>query len=162
MHAIFGGFIAGLIVPHERGFDIALVEKMEDIVSLLFIPLVGAPLLGCESALNFEQYFTLSGLKTDFSYLNTVRLIPFLNRWLLTLISGHHLCVNITIPSRASTYASAGGYVVLICVVAFFGKFVGCGVSAKLCGFDWRESATIGMLMSCKGCVHHHTLCCLN
>lgn len=55
MHAIFGGFIAGLIVPHERGFDIALVEKMEDIVSLLFIPLVGAPLLGCESALNLDS-----------------------------------------------------------------------------------------------------------
>jgi Kef-type K+ transport system membrane component KefB len=40
VHAIFGGFIAGLIVPHEGGFAIALVEKMEDLITLLFIPLV--------------------------------------------------------------------------------------------------------------------------
>ena len=40
VHAIFGGFIAGLIVPHEGGFAIALVDKLEDLVTLLFIPLV--------------------------------------------------------------------------------------------------------------------------
>lgn len=35
-----GGFLAGLIVPHEGGFAIALVEKLEDFVSLIFLPLV--------------------------------------------------------------------------------------------------------------------------
>ena len=35
-----GGFIAGLIIPHENGYAIALVEKLEDLVSLLFLPLV--------------------------------------------------------------------------------------------------------------------------
>ncbi|KAH8831387.1 Sodium/hydrogen exchanger family-domain-containing protein [Flagelloscypha sp. PMI_526] len=55
VHAIFGGFLAGVIVPHENGFAISIVEKIEDLVSILLMPL----------------YFTLSGLKTDFGYLNT-------------------------------------------------------------------------------------------
>ncbi len=40
IHAIFGGFLAGLIIPHENGYAIALVEKLEDLLSLIFIPLV--------------------------------------------------------------------------------------------------------------------------
>lgn len=35
-----GGFLAGLIIPHENGFAISLVEKLEDLVTLLFLPLV--------------------------------------------------------------------------------------------------------------------------
>ena len=35
-----GGFLAGLIIPHENGFAISLVEKIEDVVSLLLLPLV--------------------------------------------------------------------------------------------------------------------------
>lgn len=40
IHPIFGGFIAGLIVPHDGGFAIALVEKLEDLVTIVFLPLV--------------------------------------------------------------------------------------------------------------------------
>ena len=40
VHPIFGGFIAGLIIPHEGGFAIALVEKIDDLVSMLFLPIV--------------------------------------------------------------------------------------------------------------------------
>lgn len=54
VHPIFGGFLAGLAIPRESGFAIALTEKLEDLVSLLFLPL----------------YFTLSGLKTDLGLLN--------------------------------------------------------------------------------------------
>ncbi|KAF8749038.1 Sodium/hydrogen exchanger family [Rhizoctonia solani] len=54
VHAIFGAFIAGLIVPRDNGFSISLLEKIEDLVSILFLPL----------------YFTLSGLKTDLGLLN--------------------------------------------------------------------------------------------
>ncbi|KAF6749003.1 cation/H+ exchanger [Ephemerocybe angulata] len=54
VHAIFGGFLAGLIVPHDNGFAISLVEKIEDLVSILFLPL----------------YFTLSGLRTNLGLLN--------------------------------------------------------------------------------------------
>lgn len=34
--------MAGLIIPHEGGFAIALVEKLEDLISLIFLPLVRA------------------------------------------------------------------------------------------------------------------------
>jgi Kef-type K+ transport system membrane component KefB len=51
---IFGGFIAAFAIPHEGGFAIALVSKIEDIVTILFLPL----------------YFTLSGLKTNLGLLD--------------------------------------------------------------------------------------------
>jgi Kef-type K+ transport system membrane component KefB len=35
-----GGFLAGLIVPHDNGFAIALVEKIEDLITILLIPIV--------------------------------------------------------------------------------------------------------------------------
>ncbi|KAJ7462076.1 Sodium/hydrogen exchanger family-domain-containing protein [Mycena latifolia] len=54
VHPIFGGFLAGLVVPHENGFAISLVEKLEDLVSILFLPI----------------YFILSGLKTNLGLLD--------------------------------------------------------------------------------------------
>ncbi|KAG8833001.1 K(+)/H(+) antiporter [Serendipita sp. 399] len=104
VHAIFGAFIAGLIVPHEGGFAIALVEKLEDLITIIFVPI----------------YFTLSGLKTNLGLLNTGKV------W---------------------------GYTILLCVVAFIGKFCGCVAAARGSKFNWRESSTIGVLMSCKGLV---------
>ncbi|KAF8754635.1 Sodium/hydrogen exchanger family [Rhizoctonia solani] len=35
VHAIFGGFLAGLAIPHEGGLAIALTEKLEDMVSII-------------------------------------------------------------------------------------------------------------------------------
>ncbi|PPQ75257.1 hypothetical protein CVT26_014791 [Gymnopilus dilepis] len=55
VHPIFGGFLAGLVVPHDNGFAISIVEKLEDLISITFLPL----------------YFTLSGLKTNLALLNT-------------------------------------------------------------------------------------------
>jgi Kef-type K+ transport system membrane component KefB len=43
------------------------------------------------------------------------------------------------------------GYVILLCVVAFVGKFFGCAAAARACKFSIRESGAIGTLMSCKG-----------
>lgn len=40
VHPIFGGFLAGLIIPHEGGFAIAITERIEDLVSMLFLPIV--------------------------------------------------------------------------------------------------------------------------
>jgi hypothetical protein len=40
VHPIFGAFLAGLIIPHDGGFAIALVEKIDDLVSMLFLPIV--------------------------------------------------------------------------------------------------------------------------
>ncbi|KAF8214149.1 potassium:hydrogen antiporter [Mycena galopus ATCC 62051] len=55
VHPIFGGFLAGLVIPHDNGFAISLVEKLEDLVSILFLPI----------------YFALSGLKTNLGLLDT-------------------------------------------------------------------------------------------
>lgn len=49
IHALFGAFVMGILVPKEGPFAGALVEKVEDLVSGLFLPL----------------YFVSSGLKTN-------------------------------------------------------------------------------------------------
>lgn len=41
----FGGFLVGVIIPHDKGFAKKLTERMEDFVSCSLVPL----------------YFTLSG-----------------------------------------------------------------------------------------------------
>lgn len=104
VHAIFGGFLIGLICPHEGGFAIRLTEKIEDLVSVLFLPL----------------YFALSGLNTN-----------------IGLLDG----------------GIAWAYVVGVIAVAFFGKLAGGTLAARANGLVWRESLTIGVLMSCKGLV---------
>ncbi|WPG97475.1 Hypothetical protein R9X50_00025100 [Acrodontium crateriforme] len=54
VHPIFGAFMVGLICPHEGGFAIKVTEKVEDLVSTLFLPL----------------YFALSGLSTNLGLLD--------------------------------------------------------------------------------------------
>ncbi|KAL0547030.1 hypothetical protein IC582_016952 [Cucumis melo] len=49
IHALFGAFVVGVLVPKEGPLAGALVEKVEDLVSGLFLPL----------------YFVSSGLKTN-------------------------------------------------------------------------------------------------
>ncbi|KAI0408423.1 K+ homeostasis protein Kha1 [Xylaria palmicola] len=104
VHAIFGAFLIGLICPHDGGFAIKVTEKIEDLITVLLLPL----------------YFALSGLSTNLGLLND----------------------GIT-----------WGYVIAIIVIAFSGKIIGGTLAAKLNGLVWRESLTIGVLMSCKGLV---------
>ncbi len=40
VHAIFGGFIMGVIIPHEGGFAIGITEKIEDLINILLLPIV--------------------------------------------------------------------------------------------------------------------------
>ncbi|KAL8668365.1 MAG: hypothetical protein Q9168_007007 [Polycauliona sp. 1 TL-2023] len=47
----------------------------------------------------------------------------------------------------------AWAYVIAVIVIAFVGKFVGGTIAARLCKMVWRESFTVGCLMSCKGLV---------
>ena len=54
VHPIFGAFLMGLMCPREGGFAIKLTEKIEDLVTVLFLPL----------------YFALSGLSTNLGLLN--------------------------------------------------------------------------------------------
>lgn len=104
VHPIFGSFLVGLMIPHEGGYAIALTEKMEDLVLVIFLPI----------------YFALSGLKTNLGDLNS---------------------------------GKAWAYTVAIIVIAFFSKFIGCAAAAKAFGFNLREAAAVGTLMSCKGLV---------
>jgi len=55
IHVIFGAFICGLIVPKDGPFAGMLIEKIEDYVSILFLPL----------------YFAYSGLQTQLSSINS-------------------------------------------------------------------------------------------
>lgn len=104
IHAIFGAFMIGLICPHEGGFAVKIVEKLEDLISVLLLPL----------------YFALSGLST-----------------------------NIGLLDNGITWA----YVIGVVTVAFCAKVAGGLLAARANGLLWRESATIGVLMSCKGLV---------
>ncbi|OMJ29745.1 Cation/H(+) antiporter 17 [Smittium culicis] len=104
IHAIFGAYIIGVIVPHNGGFAIKIAEKIEDLISIFFLPI----------------YFALSGLNTNLGLLNSGR------AWLAFVLT---------------VFAS------------FFGKILGCSLAAKYEKFTWRESLTIGVLMSCKGLV---------
>jgi len=54
VHAIFGAFIAGVVLPRKQGFNIHITEKIEDLVSIIFLPL----------------YFAYSGLSTNIGLLN--------------------------------------------------------------------------------------------
>lgn len=40
VHAIFGAFLVGLIMPRGTGIVEGLAEKIEDVVSIVFLPLV--------------------------------------------------------------------------------------------------------------------------
>jgi len=44
IHPIFGGFLVGLIIPHDHGFAVKVTEKIEDFISALFLPLVSSEL----------------------------------------------------------------------------------------------------------------------
>ncbi|KAG1868609.1 Sodium/hydrogen exchanger family-domain-containing protein [Suillus subluteus] len=104
VNAIFGAFLAGLIVPREGGLAIALTEKLEDMVTIIFLPL----------------YFTISGLNT-----------------------------NLGLIDNGITW----GFTVAIICLDFAGKFTACTITARITGMGWRESGTVGSLMSCKGLV---------
>ena len=104
IHPIFGAFMVGLICPHEGGFAIKVTEKVEDLVSVLLLPL----------------YFALSGLSTDLALLD-----------------------------NGITWA----YVVGVIAIAFTAKVAGATLAARCSGLVWRESVTIGALMSCKGLI---------
>ncbi|RIB08426.1 Sodium/hydrogen exchanger family-domain-containing protein [Gigaspora rosea] len=81
VHYIFGAFIMGVIVPHESGFAIGITEKIEDLVSVLFLPI----------------YFALSGLKTQLGLLDDFRIWG----WLILVI-----CVDMFGKITGATIAS--------------------------------------------------------
>lgn len=59
------------------------------------------------------------------------------------------LSTNLGLLNTGITWA----YVIGVICVAFFAKIIGGTLAARLNGLVWRESLTIGVLMSCKGLV---------
>lgn len=55
IHALFGAFVVGVVVPKEGPFAGVLIEKVEDLISGLFLPL----------------YFVSSGLKTNIAAISS-------------------------------------------------------------------------------------------
>lgn len=54
IHALFGAFLMGAIIPRHGGFARALAEKIEDVVVIVLLPV----------------FFALSGLRTEIGLLN--------------------------------------------------------------------------------------------
>ena len=139
VHAIFGAFLAGIIVPREGGLAIALTEKLEDMVSIIFLPLVSASLpVMCLHAISDDVCSTLHSRDCRPTWVCSITVRPS-----LTIHAAHILNVL--------TIGITWGFTVAICALAYFGKFTGCTVAARFAGFSWREAGTIGSLMSCKG-----------
>ncbi|BBN15425.1 K+:H+ antiporter [Marchantia polymorpha subsp. ruderalis] len=72
IHVIFGAFIMGLVIPKDGPFAGLLIEKVEDFVSILLLPL----------------YFTSSGLKTDLDSIASLKAVGILVLVTLTAILG--------------------------------------------------------------------------
>jgi Kef-type K+ transport system membrane component KefB len=102
IHALFGAFLGGVIMPQKIRFKELLAGKIEDVSVLLLLPI----------------FFAFTGLRTQIGLLN----------------EGH-------------LWASCG----LIILIAVLGKFGGSSISAKLVGYSWRDSLSIGALMNTRG-----------
>lgn len=102
IHALFGAFLLGCVMPKGTEFVRHISEKLEDFTIIFLLPL----------------FFAYSGLNTDLTGLGQGVM------WSSTL---------------------------LVIAVACIGKFGGAAGVARLCGFDWRESAAIGVLMNTRG-----------
>jgi len=102
IHALFGAFLAGVIMPQRIQFKELLADKIEDISVLLLLPI----------------FFAFTGLRTQ-----------------VGLLTEGHL------------WMSCG----LIICIAVLGKFGGSSISAKLVGYSWQDSLSIGALMNTRG-----------
>jgi Kef-type K+ transport system membrane component KefB len=102
IHALFGAFLIGVIVPHDSPLANDVRKKLEDSIVLLLLP----------------AFFAFSGLRTE------IGLVHGLQDWFI--------CI-------------------LIILVASAGKFGGSFVAARLTGSDWRQAASLGILMNTRG-----------
>jgi Kef-type K+ transport system membrane component KefB len=72
IHAIFGAFIAGLIMPPNIRFRSILIEKIEDVAVVLFLPV----------------FFVYSGLRTEIGLLNNLNLLAITGIVILIAVAG--------------------------------------------------------------------------
>jgi Kef-type K+ transport system membrane component KefB len=67
LHALFGAFAVGVFVPHDGRLGTAIREKLEDAVTVLFLP----------------AFFAFTGMKTQLGLVTSASDLP----WLLAIIS---------------------------------------------------------------------------
>ncbi|PWT73249.1 MAG: cation/H(+) antiporter [Bacteroidetes bacterium] len=72
IHALFGSFLAGVIMPHQLNFRKFVIDKIEDISKVLFLPL----------------FFAFTGLRTQIGLLNQGYLWVALGLILLAAVLG--------------------------------------------------------------------------
>ena len=102
IHAIFGAFLLGAVIPHDSELARDLTRKLNDLVIVLLLP----------------AFFAFTGMRTQ-----------------IGLVNG------------ASEWLTCG----LIILVASLGKFGGSTVAARISGLDWRQAASLGILMNTRG-----------
>jgi Kef-type K+ transport system membrane component KefB len=102
IHALFGAFLLGSLIPHDSKVALDLRNRLEDIVIVFFLPV----------------FFAFTGMRTQIGLLNSV------NEWILCGI---------------------------IIILASIGKFGGSAIAARLSGLNWRQSASLGILMNTRG-----------
>jgi Kef-type K+ transport system membrane component KefB len=102
IHALFGAFLLGTVIPHNSVLACDIREKCEDLVVVLLLPV----------------FFVFTGMRTQIGLVHGTR------DWLA--------CI-------------------LIVGVASLGKFGGSFLAARWTGSDWREAASMGVLMNTRG-----------
>jgi Kef-type K+ transport system membrane component KefB len=102
IHALFGAFLLGTVIPHNSLLACDIREKCEDLVVVLLLPV----------------FFVFTGMRTQIGLVHGVR------DWVA--------CI-------------------LIIGVASLGKFGGSFLAARWTGSDWREAASMGVLMNTRG-----------
>jgi Kef-type K+ transport system membrane component KefB len=102
IHAIFGAFMFGAIIPHDRPLARMLTGRLHDSVTTLLLP----------------AFFALTGMRTEIGLLST-----------------------------PADWAMCGA----IITVATAGKFGGALMAARMTGLNWRDAASLGVLMNTRG-----------
>jgi Kef-type K+ transport system membrane component KefB len=102
IHALFGAFLLGTVIPHDSALARDIRERCEDLVVVLLLPV----------------FFAFTGMRTQIGLVHGTR------DWLV--------CI-------------------LIVVTASLGKFGGSFLAARWTGSDWREAASLGVLMNTRG-----------
>jgi Kef-type K+ transport system membrane component KefB len=102
IHALFGAFLLGTVIPHNSVLARDIRKNCEYLVVVLLLPV----------------FFVFTGMRTQIGLVHGTR------DWLACL---------------------------LVIVVASFGKFGGSFLAARWTGSDWREAASMGVLMNTRG-----------
>jgi Kef-type K+ transport system membrane component KefB len=102
IHALFGAFLVGVVVPHDSVAAAEVRNRLEDPIARFLLPV----------------FFAFTGLRTQ------IGLVHDLRNWLI--------CI-------------------LIIAAASAGKFGGGFAAARATGLDWREAASLGVLMNTRG-----------